>query len=215
MHQRLPLALSSAAFVVALLGWTSVGQAAREAVLPRNSVGAAQLKTGAVNSAKIKNGGVGLADLARSARIAGPAGPTGSAGPKGDKGDRGDIGPRGPSDALFKLGPSFSVVTSAGSTLVTVPAVPAGKYVSHAYVSLRTPPAVTAIVLCGLTYGAVTVPELVYIDPEKQTHINLVWPLTLTTDADVRLSCDVLSGLGAYATVPRVVLVKVENLTSP
>jgi hypothetical protein len=108
MRERLPLALSSAAFVLALLGWTPIGEAARDAVFPPNSVGTAQLKANAVTSAKIQNGAVDLADLASSARLAGPAGPPGQAGPKGDKGDRGDTGRAG--------APGFSTATFVFTT---------------------------------------------------------------------------------------------------
>lgn len=53
--------------------------------LPRNSVGANQIRTGAVSSSEIKNRGIRLGDLSVSARRAlqGGAGPTGAPGPAG------------------------------------------------------------------------------------------------------------------------------------
>lgn len=52
---RLPVVLSSTALVVAVLGFTPLGEAAKNALAPRNSVGTAQLRTNAVTSIKIKN----------------------------------------------------------------------------------------------------------------------------------------------------------------
>jgi hypothetical protein len=56
--RKLPVALSVAAVVVAVLGFTPVGEAAKQAVLPQNSVGTKQLKDNAVKKPKIANGAV-------------------------------------------------------------------------------------------------------------------------------------------------------------
>lgn len=87
------LIIASIALAFALSGssFATVAQ-----LLPRNSVGTAQLKNNAVTAAKIKNGTVGLADLTRSARRPGPPGPAGPAGPAGPRGDTGQQGPAGP-----------------------------------------------------------------------------------------------------------------------
>lgn len=55
--------------------------------LPKNSVGAKQLKRGAVTPAKLSR--------ASKRRLAGPAGPNGAAGPQGPKGDQGGPGTAG------------------------------------------------------------------------------------------------------------------------
>jgi hypothetical protein len=65
--------------------------------LPRNSVGANQLRTGAVRSAEVRDRALGARDLSLGARrflraqegAQGPRGPQGPQGPKGDKGDPG------------------------------------------------------------------------------------------------------------------------------
>jgi hypothetical protein len=57
--------------------------------LPKNSVGNAQLKNGAVTGGKVRNGSLVAGDFASGQLPAGPAGP---AGPKGDPGE---TGPRG------------------------------------------------------------------------------------------------------------------------
>jgi hypothetical protein len=60
--------------------------------LPKNSVGSAQLKRGAVRSTDIATGQIGIRHLGLSVRAAlgggqpGPAGPQGAPGPKGDAG---------------------------------------------------------------------------------------------------------------------------------
>jgi hypothetical protein len=71
------LAVAGVALLVALgdTGWATVEQ-----VVPRRSVGTAQLKNNAVTSLKIKNGQIRRADLHRTARRPGPRGPAGPAG---------------------------------------------------------------------------------------------------------------------------------------
>jgi hypothetical protein len=89
MTQRVAVALAATALLVALLGATPVAGAVERLVLPKNAVGTAQLKPGAVTSVKVKNGSLLKADFKAGQLPAGPAGP---AGPKGDKGDRGEAG---------------------------------------------------------------------------------------------------------------------------
>lgn len=75
-----PMVVAGIALLVALsdTGWATVSQ-----LVPRNSVGTAQLRNNAVTSAKIRNGQIRLADLHRTARRPGPRGRTGPAGPPG------------------------------------------------------------------------------------------------------------------------------------
>ena len=106
MPNRASTAVSVAALVVAVLGWTPLGEAAREAVFPPNSVGTTQLRANAVTSAKIRNGSVTAIDIQKQAITAVHVKPGAllassfkagqlPAGPKGDKGDRGDKGTKG------------------------------------------------------------------------------------------------------------------------
>ena len=53
MRNRLPMVFSFTALLVALFGITPLGEAAYNAVVPRNSVGTLQLQRNAVKSAKI------------------------------------------------------------------------------------------------------------------------------------------------------------------
>ena len=106
MSSRGSSVLSITALFVAVLGWTPVGDAAREAVFPPNSVGTTQLRTNAVTSPKIRNGSVTAIDIQKAAISAAHVRPGGllasnfkagqlPAGPKGEKGDKGDRGVQG------------------------------------------------------------------------------------------------------------------------
>jgi hypothetical protein len=93
-HRPSPaLVVACLALLVALSG---TGIAAVNA-LPRASVGTPQLKTGAVTSIKVKDGGLKLVDFAAAerAQLKGDTGPAGAQGPKGDKGDKGSKGDTG------------------------------------------------------------------------------------------------------------------------
>jgi hypothetical protein len=69
----LAISLSGAAFAVSM-------------ALPRNSVGTAQLKNNAVNSAKVKNASLRALDFAPGQIPQGPTGPAGPQGPQGKTG---------------------------------------------------------------------------------------------------------------------------------
>jgi len=106
--------LATTALVVAVLGSTPLGQAAGRLVLPKNSVGAAQLKKSAVSGLKVKDGSLMAADFKAGQLPAGPkgdkgdAGPQGAAGPQGPKGatgEQGPAGPQGPKGATGATGP--------------------------------------------------------------------------------------------------------------
>ncbi len=99
MRDRLPIIMSTTALLVAVLGVTPLGEAAYNAVVPKNSVGAQQLRKGAVTNAKlrgdavtsgkVKNRSLKAIDFKPGQLPSGPVGPTG---PKGDKGETGATG---------------------------------------------------------------------------------------------------------------------------
>ena len=76
------LVVACLALAVALSG----GAYAVSTALPRNSVGTAQLKANAVNSAKVQNRSLRAADFAIGQIPKGPQGPAGAAGPQGPPG---------------------------------------------------------------------------------------------------------------------------------
>jgi hypothetical protein len=145
MRQRLPIALSAAALVVALLGATSLGEAARN---------------GAASSYAKAKQATGLGTTESSARrgprgprgprgYRGIRGPRGFQGPPGDTGEKGEKGDPGPGDA-YETRSSASVVITAESAnnetiVLTSGALPAGVYAVSAQV-----------VLAGIGYGVVT-----------------------------------------------------------
>lgn len=91
MRDRLPIALSSAALVVALFGVTPLGQAADDAA--RAGMGAAQAIVPLKKKPRVLRGPRGPRGPA------GPAGPRGAEGPQGAVGPQGTAGPQGPAGA--------------------------------------------------------------------------------------------------------------------
>jgi len=75
MRDPVSRGLALAALVVAMLGFTGVGEAVRNAVLPAGSVGTAQLRDNAVTSAKIRSGAVTSADIKNGTIVAGDLAP--------------------------------------------------------------------------------------------------------------------------------------------
>lgn len=120
MRERLPLIISITALVVALLGATPLGEAAKGLVVPKNSVGTPQLKKNAVATVKLRNGAVTTAKLRKNAVTSAkvkdgslfavdfapgqlPGGSVGPAGPKGDPGPQGPAGKPGLADLEFVM----------------------------------------------------------------------------------------------------------------
>ncbi len=105
------MVIACTALAVALGG---AGYAAT--VLPRNSVGIAQLKANSVNSSKVVNHSLLRADF-RAGQIPaghrGPAGPAGAAGPAGPAGAAGAAGPAGPA------GPAGTAATALWASVDT------------------------------------------------------------------------------------------------
>ena len=75
MRDPLSRGLALAALVVAALGFTGVGAAVRNAVLPAGSVGTAQLRPNAVTADKIRSGAVTGADIKNGTIKAGDLAP--------------------------------------------------------------------------------------------------------------------------------------------
>ena len=99
MRDRLPLIVSITALLVALFGITPLGEAAYNAVVPRNSVGTLQLQRNAVKAAKIAPNAIRTGHVLDGTLLTSdfkpgqiPQGPKGDKGDKGDKGSKGDPG---------------------------------------------------------------------------------------------------------------------------
>ncbi len=117
--------VATTALFLVLAGGTAF---AATQMLPKNSVGARQIKKGAVTPAK-------LAPAAK-VTLTGPRGATGAQGPKGDTGSpgpKGDIGSPGPSGLTrgfekTEAGESIALGTSIFGTTAVSLAVPPGTY---------------------------------------------------------------------------------------
>jgi hypothetical protein len=136
MRERLPITLSITALVVAVLGSTPLGEAAYNAVAP-NSIGARELRNGAVTNVKLRgdavtsgkvlNGSLRAVDFKANQLPAGPPGPKGDKGTKGDKGDKGANGSPGPPGLSgYEIVRMVNTVTTANFNDLTV-TCPAGK----------------------------------------------------------------------------------------
>jgi hypothetical protein len=110
--------LAGLALLVALSG---TGVAAVSVVLPRNSVGTAQLRNNAVVSAKVRNGSLRRIDFGKNQIPRGPAGPAGPAGPPGATGPAGPAGPPGPGARWALVRPDGSIVAQSGGISVGHP----------------------------------------------------------------------------------------------
>jgi hypothetical protein len=122
---KISIALAATALLVSVLFATPLGQAASRLVLPKNSVGSAQIKKNAVTGPKVKNGSLLAADF-KAGQL--PAGPQGSKGDPGAQGPKGDPGAPGATKVIRRVagGPpvgaggysNANVSCEAGETLV-------------------------------------------------------------------------------------------------
>ena len=130
--RRRPSPAMIIACIALAIGLGGTSYATVQQLVPRNSVGTAQLKNNAVNSAKVANNSLRALDFAPGQLLRGPAGPAGSAGPQGPVGPAGPAGPAGTSAAggvlAFKIASSNdpSATTSTAfveltSQTITVP----------------------------------------------------------------------------------------------
>lgn len=122
-HRPTPaMVVACTALFVALTG-TSL--AVTTQLLPRNSVGTAQLRTNAVTSAKVRNFSLLRADFRRGQL---PAGPRGLQGPQGPAGPPGPAGPAGPAARWALVRADGTVIAQSGG--ITPTAKPAtGSYI--------------------------------------------------------------------------------------
>jgi hypothetical protein len=133
--------ISSLALFVALGG---TGYAVTQ--LPRNSVGARQLKANAVTSAKIRPRAVQRSDLAPAAR----------GGARGPRGPVGPAGPLGPSETIqVKRAEPVALPTAAGgsATIATI-TLSAGSWMFNAQTRIRADPGGSDYFNCLLVTAA-------------------------------------------------------------
>lgn len=117
--------VATTALFLVLAGGTAF---AASRMLPRNSVGAKQIKKGAVTPAKLSP--ATKSTLTGPSGASGPQGLKGPSGPQGPKGDTGSPGPSGLTHGFEKTeaGDSVALGTSPFGTTAVSLAVPAGTY---------------------------------------------------------------------------------------
>ncbi len=115
LRERLTFANVTASLALFIaLGGTSYAAI----TLPRNSVGANQLRTGSVRSAEIRDRALGARDLSLGARrfLKAQEGAQGPRGPEGPQGDRGVPGPPGPGGGTVTITIKTASFSAAGDS---------------------------------------------------------------------------------------------------
>jgi hypothetical protein len=220
VKERLPIAISVAALVVAVLGSTGLGEAAQNGV----TAGASKAKRA-----------TGLGAEKSSARR-GPRGPRGYRGyrgyrglrgfqgPPGDKGDKGDQGPNG-TDAFELVSSAPITVTGTtfetGATVLTMP-LAAGKYIVTALVTIEgtgdgtavcraRAPAPTGTGWAGTAKSRIGAAA----GSSESDTLTIVFGAPLTEAGAVHLRCWEENGTPTdpTATASKIAAVKVGNLT--
>ena len=224
MTSRLALVLSATALAAVVLFSTPLGHAARDLVLPVNSVGTVQLKKDAVTSAKVKNHTLLAADFAVGqlpAGTAGPAGPAGAAGPPGPAGAQGAQGPAGPSDAFARFRDGPVNLPFGSKTSILHLDLAAGNYVivGKAWIE-NVAGAGTSNVECDLQMssgsfdrGRVGLDDQ-NVGPAKHGTITLTVVGNLGAAGGVDLNCGNFGGGSTTSHFIKVTAIKVANLTN-
>jgi hypothetical protein len=210
--RRVPLSPSTVIACIALLvALTGTSVAAVSQLLPRNSVGTAQLKNNAVTSGKVANGSLLGSDfkagqLPAGARgTSGPAGPigaSGATGPPGEAGPAGPIGPPGPpnpnaanSDLLDNLDSTDFVRTTGAYSIPGVEFHPRSSSDSTA----ECPPESMSATAGAVLFAGVHLPDGVtvtgltshWLDGDPTTNLSIElrrYPLPVTGEPSVMAS---------------------------
>ena len=128
VQQKLPIVLSTVALCVAILGATPAGQAAARFVVPSNSVGTLQLKSGSVTDTKIRKHSLTATDFKVGELPAGQPGPQGPQGVQGVQGTPGTPGPQGvPGLSGYEIVAGNGATVAANATGYDVANCPTGK----------------------------------------------------------------------------------------
>jgi hypothetical protein len=137
VRERLPIAISIAALVVAVLGSTGLGEAAQNGVTA--GVSKAKRATGVgANRTTARRGPRGPRGYRGYRGYRGLRGFQGPPGDKGDKGDKGDIGPAEAFTARSTIATPITASSSAtGDVVLSRPSMPAGNYAVTAKVTIE------------------------------------------------------------------------------
>jgi hypothetical protein len=201
--------ISTLCLVLLLGGGTAY---AATTMLPKNSVGARQIKKGAVTPAKLSAG-------ARTA-FTGPQGPAGLQGPKGDRGERGekgDQGARGPSNAVTKFDPAAVAWSTTPTTTIESVDLGAGSWVVTATGQAVNFETSDNGAECRLLVGGTTVDAsgefflAAFPDPGAKQALSLTGGATVTAGATAELQCEASLADGHVAD-PAITAIEVGEL---
>jgi len=196
--------LSYGNVVATLALFIALGGASYAALrIPANSVGSAQIKTGAVTLNKIaKSARASLKGAKGSKGAPGIAGQTGGQGPQGvpgTPGTPGSPGERGPSDAFSASFNTVAVPSAAGTPFrLAHLTLSTGAFVGYANASVRNVGSVSRDVTCGLgtpgidgggkTDAAGDI-AVIHLEPGNAQELNLTAPTQLAASTDLTFDC--------------------------
>jgi hypothetical protein len=214
MRLRGRLTYSNVISTLCLILLVGGGTAYAATQLPRNSVGAAQLKKGAVTPAKLSGGA--KAALTAPQGNEGPRGATGPQGPKGDAGGRGDQGARGPSSAITKANSGFVPWSTTFTTIESV-ALDPGSWVVTATGLANNTESTEEGAECRLLVGGTIVAATgeIFLGPFHQAGahapFSMTGGITVASGGDAELRCE-SSGAGGNVIGPSITAIQVAEL---
>jgi hypothetical protein len=182
--------------------------------LPKNSVGSAQLKKGAVTPAKLSGGA--KAALAAPQGNEGARGATGPQGPKGDAGDRGGQGPRGPSNAITKANSGFVPWSTTYTTIESV-SLEAGSWVVTATGLANNDEGSAQAAECRLLVGGTIIAGTgeIFLAPfhlaGSHVPFSMTGGITVTSGGNAELRCE-SSAAGGNVVGPSITAIQVGEL---
>lgn len=198
----------------------SLGGTAYAAVtLPAGSVGARQLQTDAVTSAKVKNGSLRRVDFPPStfsgSSIVGPKGDKGDKGEKGDKGVKGDKGTAGTSDAYVDSVSGGPITVGLNTRLASLRITAPGKYVIWSKLTLFGDATYGSLTTCTLAAENETDKHVASLDRSRSDSIAGLVTHEFTSAGTINLSCDNGNGGNLSSAYDiRIVAIKVSSITA-
>jgi hypothetical protein len=201
--------ISVIALFVALSGTTyAISQ------LPRNSVGAKQLRNNSVTSGKVKDRSLLAKDFKAGQLPRGEQGPKGDQGLPGEKGAQGEQGPAGPSEAITGTRTGFVSITapSPGALVGKLP-LSAGSWVVTATTWLESQEGGnTTSASCTLTVGSVSTSVTARLAPASdggyRETVSLTTPAKLDGAGNASLTCASGVGITIRATGTRITAIR-------
>jgi hypothetical protein len=240
-HRPSPTIIVSVIAVFVALSGTSYTAVTK--LLPKNSVGSAQVINGSLQRGDLSKkavaalkgnrgatGPAGAQGVTGDTGATGPTGPAGAMGPAGPAGANGPAGPTGPTGPTGATGPTGPIGPSNayaaalgggsadGSTLVSL-SIPAGSYVLEAALREENLGGASAFVQCDLRVNGTGVSSsLNAMGPNglPNLYVNsmaLVGTTTLASTGTIIVTCSLTTGSNVAIFDVRLVAIKVAALS--